>query len=135
MPRTFYSWEKPGSMSFFRFSQPAFDAMKNMPELQSKGNRQLKMAFEDHLQALIFFHLEEHTSAQHLLQTLKEDDFAREHIAPEDGIEKSSFSEATNTRGLEQFMHVFKHLQEQASKILPNDYEELGELWSASTVP
>lgn len=128
MPRTFYSWEKPSSVSFFQFSQPAFDAMENMPELQSKGNRQLKMSFEEHLQALIFFHLEEHTSAQHLLQTLKEDDFAKENIAPEDGIEKSSFSEATNTRGLEQFMHVFKNLQEQASKILPNDYEELGEL-------
>lgn len=128
MPRTFNPWERPSSISFFEFLQPVLDVMKDMPELQSKGNRPLKMSFEEHLRALIFFHLEEHTSAQHLLQTLKEDDFAREHIAPEDGIEKSSFSEATNSRGLEQFMHVFQQLQVQASKILPKAHEELGDL-------
>ena len=128
MPRTFNPWERPSSVSFFEFLQPALDAMNDMPELQSKGNRKLKMSFEEHLRALVFFHLEEHTSAQHLLQTLKEDDFAKEHIAPEDGIEKSSFSEATNTRGLEQFMYVFQQLQVQAAKILPKAHEELGEL-------
>jgi IS4 transposase len=128
MPRTFKPWERLKSLSFFKFLQPALDAMKRMPELQSRGNRKLKMSFEEHLRALVFFHLEEHTSAQHLLQTLKEDEFAREHIAPEEGIEKSSFSEATNTRGLEQFMHVFQQLQAQASKVLPFGHEELGEL-------
>ena len=128
MPRTFNPWERPSSLSFFQFLQPALDAMNDMPELQSRGNRKLKMSFEEHLRALVFFHLEEHTSAQHLLQTLKEDDFAREHIAPEDGIEKSSFSEATNSRGLEQFMHVFTQLQVQTSKILPKAHEELGDL-------
>jgi len=35
------------------------------------------MTFEDQLKALIFFHLEEHVSAQHLLQVLEENDFAR----------------------------------------------------------
>jgi hypothetical protein len=128
MPRTFNPWERPSSLSFFELLQPALDAMNDMPELQSRGNRKLKMSFEEHLRALVFFHLEEHTSAQHLLQTLKEDDFAREHIAPEDGIEKSSFSKATNSRGLEQFMHVFQQLQVQASKILPKAHEQLGDL-------
>jgi len=45
----------------------------------------LKMSFEDHLKALVFFHLEEHKSAQHLLQALEEDDFARNEIAPKEG--------------------------------------------------
>jgi len=85
--------------------------MNTMPELQPRANSPLKMSFEDQLQALVFFHLEEHKSAQHFLQSLKEDDFAREHIAPEDGIEKSSFSEAINTRGLEQLLHVFENLR------------------------
>jgi len=49
------------------------------------------MTFEDQLNSLIFFHLEEHTSGRHLVQSLKEDDFARTHIAPEKGIAKSSF--------------------------------------------
>jgi hypothetical protein len=35
-------------------------------------------------------------------KVLKEDDFARKNIAPNDGISKSSFFEAINTRGLEQ---------------------------------
>ena len=80
----------------------------------------MQMSFEDHLQALVYFHLQEHTSATHLLQVLEQDDFARNHIAPEDGIRKSSFSEATNSRGLEQFLHVFHSLQTQAANILPD---------------
>ena len=60
------------------------------------------MTFEDQLNALILFHLEDHTSGRELIQTLQEDAYAREHIAPEKGIEKSSFFEAINSRGLEQ---------------------------------
>ena len=86
------------------------------------------MTFEDQLNALIYFHLEEHTSARHLVQTLQEDDFARNNIAPEDGISKSSFSEAINERGLEQFLYVFEQLQKQASSLLPKKYATLGDL-------
>lgn len=118
--RALNPWKKqPSPVSFFELLQPALEAMKNMPELKAKGNRKLKMTFQDQLRALVFFHLEEHTSAQHLLQPLVEYDFARQHVAPENGIGKSSFSEATNTRGLEQLMYVFKHLQRQASLRLP----------------
>ena len=45
------------------------------------------------------------------MSVLEEDDFARNQIAPKDGIKKNSFSEATNSRGLEQFMYVFQDLQ------------------------
>jgi len=86
------------------------------------------MTFEDELKALIFFHLEEHDSGRHLIQVLKEDDFARKNIAPEDGIEKSSFFEAINTRGLEQLEFVFQKLSCEASTILPNHHPGLGEL-------
>jgi len=86
------------------------------------------MTFEDQLKALVFFHLEEHTSAQHLLQSLDEDSFARKYIAPEAGIKKSSFSEAVNTRGLEQVSYIYQNLQKQAIGILPKQYEDLGEL-------
>lgn len=86
------------------------------------------MTFEDQLKALIFFHLEEHTSAQHLLQVLEEDDFAREVIAPEEGIKKSSFSEAVNSRGLEQLAHIYQNLQVQAVGVLPKKHADLGDL-------
>lgn len=116
------------SVNFSRVYSPIEAAMIGIPQLESKCNRPLKMTFEDHLKALIFFHLEEHHSAQHLLQVFKEDDFARNQIAPKDGIEKSSFSEATNTRGLEQFMYIYENLQAQASGILPQRHPELGKL-------
>jgi hypothetical protein len=80
------------------------------------------------LKALIFYHMEEHVSARHLIQVLQEDDFARKNIAPKDGIGKSSFSEAINTRGLEQLQYVYENLYQEASKILPNRYSNFGEL-------
>ena len=107
---------------------PVLNMIHKVPALESKGDRPLKMSFEDQLKALIFYHLEEHESARHLIQVLKEDDFARENIAPKDGIGKSSFSEAINNRGLEQLQYVFENLYSEASKILPNRYAHLGEL-------
>jgi len=46
-----------------------------------------------------------------LLQSLKEETFAREHIAPKKGIAKSAFFEAMNERGPSQFLLVFEALQ------------------------
>lgn len=65
---------------------------------------------------------------QHLLQVLEEDDFARNNIAPEEGIKKSSFAEAINTRGLEQLMHVYQNLQTEAVSILPKEHDKFGDL-------
>jgi hypothetical protein len=109
---------------------PLKNALSGIKPLLSRGNRPLQMTFEDQLDALIFFHLEDHTSGRYLLQALREDDFVREYIAPEDGIEKSSFFEAINSRGLEQLMQVFEALEKQARGILPGEHKELGELIS-----
>jgi hypothetical protein len=128
MPHTLDPFGKKHALSFEKLFKPVNDTMVGMSPLKSKCNRPLKMSFEDHLRALVFFHLEEHKSAQHLLQVLEEDDFARNEIAPKEGIKKSSFSEATNSRGLEQFMHVFKNLQAKAAKALPNHHSDLGDL-------
>ncbi len=116
--------------SFKKLTQPLGAILSALPEISSRGNRPLKMTFEDQLNALIFFHLEEHTSARHLIQVLKDDDFARTHIAPEEGISRSSFSEAINERGLEPFMAVFEQLQKQACSLMPKKYAQLGELVS-----
>jgi len=114
--------------SFKKLTKPMKKALKKSTPLKSRGNRSLQMTLEDQLNALILFHLEEHASAQHLLQVLKEDDFARKHIAPKKGIEKSSFSEAMNTRGLKQFIEVFEALVEEAQTVLPKECKELGNL-------
>jgi len=114
--------------SFNQFFQPVKALLSGMPVLESKGDRPLKMTFEEQLKTLVFYHLEEHVSARHLLQVLEQDDFARNNIAPEGGIKKSSFSEIINSRGLEQLQFVFQKLSCQASSILPNMYPELGDL-------
>jgi hypothetical protein len=49
------------------------------------------MSFEDQLNILAYFHLVEHTSGRQLLQVLKKEHFAQQHIALLRGIEKSSF--------------------------------------------
>jgi hypothetical protein len=86
------------------------------------------MTFKDQLNTLIYFHLEEHDSGRHLLKVLEQDAFARENIAPEGGIKKSSFFEDIGSRELEQLFQVFEHLYAKATKILPRSYAELGSL-------
>ncbi len=88
------------------------------------------MNFEDQLHALIFFHLQEHESARDLVQYLEEDDFAKECIAPDGGISRSSFSEVINFRGLEQLQYVFQELCKKAQGVLPSQYSDLGDLVS-----
>ena len=129
MPRTL----KPNDSrslepSFRELWQPVESFRPDIPVLHSRGNKKLKMTFEQQLKSLIIFHLEEYDSARHLLQVLEQDDFARSFIAPEDGISRSSYGEALNTRGLEQLIFVYEKLQAQAAATLPNAHPHLGDL-------
>ena len=128
MPYTIDTLKKANAPSFNQLFKHIDRAKIGMPPLKARGHRPLKMTFDDQLKALIFFHLEEHTSAQHLLQVLEEDDFARHFIAPEEGIKKSSFAEAINNRGLEQLAHIYQNLQARAVDVLPKEHDELGDL-------
>jgi hypothetical protein len=129
MPHTFRPYDsKLKAPTFDELLRPILDILATTPVLSARGNRPLRMNFEQQLRALIYFHLEEHSSVRHLIQVLNEDDFARSHIAPPKGIQKSSFSEAINSRGLEQLQYVFEQLQTQASHLLPARHPELGEL-------
>lgn len=129
MPRAIKPYRKKiRPPSFHKLFHPVANVLPKVPTLESKGDRPLKMSFEDQLKALIFYHIEEHVSGRHLIQVLKEDDFARKNIAPKGGIEKSSFFEAINNRGLEQLQFVYKNLYSEASRILPNQYADFGEL-------
>lgn len=108
--------------------KPIENIQDTIPSLVSRGHRPLKMTFEQQLKSLVCFHLEAHDSARHLLQFLEEDDFAREFIAPPDGIKRSSYCEAINTRGLEQLIYVYEKLHEQTTQTLPTEHPELGDL-------
>ncbi len=130
MMRSLFPKLKYSALSFKQLENPLGKILEGTPKLLSRCNKPLKMEFKDQLNALIFFHLEEHTSGRHLIQSLQEDDFAREHIAPEKGIAKSAFFEAMGERGLEQFLYVFEELQKQAAALLPQKHPELGQLVS-----
>jgi IS4 transposase len=128
MPRTLQPKKTYAVPSFNRLCHPLVSILLKTPRLESRCNRPLQMEFEHQLKALIFFHLEEHSSGRHLIQALQQDDFARNHIAPPGGIGKSSFAEAMSERGLEQFLFVFQELCKQAGMILPQTFPEFGEL-------
>ena len=116
------------SKTFKKLMAPIMAILSKVPVLVSQGYRPLQMTFEDQLNALVFYHLEEHESGTHLIQVLQDDTFAREHIAPKDGIKKSSFFEAINTRGLEQLSFVFNELQAKAAAVIPKQFKHLGDL-------
>lgn len=116
--------------SVARLFTPFKGALEHAPALEARGNRPLQMTFEDQLKILTYYHLEEHSSGRHLLQVLAQEDFAATHIAPPGGIQKSAFFEAINTRGLEQMVHVYEHLQKQVTQKIPvaKDISDLGDL-------
>lgn len=120
--------KKIDSRRYNGYVSPVRPILKICPELKSRGDRPLKLSFDDQLHALLYFHLYEHESGRELIQDLSENEFAKQCIAPEGGISRSSFSEAINNRGLEQLQFVFKELVKKAGRILPNEFSELGEL-------
>jgi hypothetical protein len=102
------------SLTYDKFVEPLQNILLEAPLLESRGDRPLQMTFEDQLNSLVYFHLQEHQSARQLIQELKEDDFAKENIAPVNGIGGSSYSEIINSRGLEQLQYVFQALFKKA---------------------
>jgi len=86
------------------------------------------MNLEELLHILVYFHLQEHSSGRAMLQELKQDDLARQVIAPQGGLCRSTFFDTINDRGVEQFMFIFQELQKQAASVLPNRHPELGKL-------
>jgi len=88
----------------------------------------MTFTFEHHLKTLVYLHLQEYESGRELLQVLDQDEFARAYIAPPEGVSRSAFFEAMNTRALEQLSQTYHLLQARAKKLLPALHEHLGDL-------
>jgi len=114
--------------SIKRLFKPVCNALPLVPPLESRSNKPMTFSFEYHLKALVYLHLQEYESGRELLQVLEEDEFAKEYIAPPDGVGRSTFFEAMNTRALPQLVKMYELLQEQAKDILPVCSAELGNL-------
>jgi len=108
--------------------KPLEKVLADIAPVESGGNRPFQMTMEQFLDILIYHHITTPESGRHLIQELEEDSFARNMIAPSDGIKKSSFYEAMHSRSLEFFIQVFAALNVQASTLLPKEYENLGDL-------
>jgi len=108
--------------------KPVRSILPDTPPLESKGDRPLRFLFEDELKALIYYHLFENESGRELLQKLREDDFAKEHIAPEGGISRSSFFESVNGRGAGQLQYVFQELCLLSRGVIPRQYSDMGNI-------
>lgn len=117
-----------GSETYEDFFKPVRTILSDAPELKSRGDRPLKMTFEHQLKALIHYHLWEYESGRCLIQNLKEDNFARENIAPPGGIGRSSFFEALNTRGTDQMQYVFQELCSLSRGVIPRQYADFGDI-------
>ena len=129
MPRQFTPFARPkAAFSYFRLAKPVTDALPLKNPLISRSNRPLTFTFEHQLHSLIWFHLHEHESGRDLLQVLEQDDFASSHIAPPEGVSRSAFFEAMNSRGVEQLLEMYHILQRQAKTQLPKGHPHLGDL-------
>ncbi len=80
------------------------------------------MTFEEQLNALIFFHLEEHTSARHLVQVLRED-------SPEKILhQKTVFAEVPYLKQLiSEVLSNSSMFSNNYKALLPKRYSELGD--------
>ncbi len=126
-----YHWtpgQKKKHRTYPKLMQSINDTLPDLTPLTSGSNRPLQMTFEDQINILVYFHLEEHQSGRHLLQVLNENHFARQYVAPEKGIQKSSFFEDISSRGLEQMLELFEKLYVKAARQLPKGHAELGDM-------
>ena len=114
--------------SYRKLFMPLRSILGGVPELRSRSNKPLAMNTEELLNILVYFHLEDHTSGRELIQNLQQDNFAKQYIAPANGIKRSTFFETINERGIEQLLYIFRELQKKASSLLPDQYPELGNL-------
>lgn len=115
-------------LSYKRMFKPALDELPSISPLVSRSNRPMTFTFEHHLKALVYLHLHEYESGRELLQVMEQDDFARSHIAPPEGVSRSTFFEAMNSRALEQLSEMYHRLQAKAKKLLPTLHPHLGDL-------
>ena len=107
---------------------PLVELLPHIPPLESRGNHPIEFTFSDQLHSLMYFHVEEHTSARGLLEDLNDEKHPPLVGLPQGGVGRSTFVEAIHTRGLPQMLEVFERLGRKAAKVVGMKHEELGEL-------
>ena len=74
---------------------PLESILTEITQLESTRNSCITFTFDHQLKSLIYYHTEEFTSAQALLEEMQdEDSFAHHNLVPEAGLGESTFYEA-----------------------------------------
>ena len=117
------------SPTFSMLIAPLETILTEITPLESTSNRCITFTFDYQLKSLIYYHTEEFTSAQALLEEMKdEDSFTYTNLVPEVGLNESTFYEASATRGVTQVLEVFDRLARKVSKRLGFAHAQLGDL-------
>lgn len=116
------------SPTFSTLMAPLEAILPTITPLESKGNRPITFSFELQVKSLIYYHTEEYTSAQALLEAMREEAFVRQPLVPEGRLGQSTFYEANATRGVPQMLEVMDRLSKKVSKRLGIAHPELGDL-------
>ncbi len=117
------------SPTFSMLIAPLETILTEITPLESTSNRPITFTFDYQLKSLIYYHTEEFTSAQALLEEMQdEDSFAHHNLVPETGLGESTFYEANANRGLTQMLEVFGKLARKVSRRLGVAHSQLGNL-------
>ena len=117
------------SPTFSTLISPLEAILPSITPLESSSNRPITFTFDYQLKSLIYYHTEEFTSAQALLEEMKdEDSFAYHNLVPEEGLGESTFYEANAARGVTQMLEILDRLSKKVSKLLGFAHAELGDL-------
>lgn len=117
------------SPTFSMLTVPLDTILTEITPLESASNRPITFTFDYQLKSLIYYHTEEFTSAQSLLEEMQDkDSFAYHNLVPEAGLGESTFYEANSNRGLTQMLEVFGRLARKVSKHLGVAHAQLGDL-------
>ena len=117
------------SPTFETLITPLETILPQITPLLSSSNRSITFTFDYQLKSLIYYHTEEYTSAQALLEDMHdEDSFAHHILVPEEGLGESTFYEANATRGATQMLEVFDRFSKKATKYLGFTHAQLGDL-------
>lgn len=125
VPRVGSAVESP---TFSTLIAPLEGVLPTITPLESGSNRPLTFTFDLQVKSLIYYHVEDCTSAQALLQAMREDAFVQHTLVPEGGLGESTFYEANATRGVPQMLEVLDRLSKKVSKRLGIAHPELGDL-------
>ena len=107
---------------------PLTDQLSHIAPLESGSNRPLDFTFSHQIHSLIYFHIEEYSSARGLLEDLNDQKHPPLVGLSQERVGKSTFFDAIHTRGLPQMLEVFERLSRKVARVLGTKYEALGEL-------